>query len=76
MAYSVDRQSLSDKVYKGTYKPAYSMVPDGVPSHVDAFKDAFGAAPDKSKAADELKNAGRVDAGRAEHRVHDRPLRT
>ena len=76
MAYSVDRQSLSDQVYKGTYKPLYSMVPDGVPSHVDAFKDAFGAAPDKSKAADELKNAGLYDAGHAEHRVHHRPLRT
>ena len=58
MAYSVDRQTLSDKVYKGTYKPLYSMVPDGVPGHVDAFKDTFGAAPDKSKASDELKNAG------------------
>ena len=58
MAYSVDRQTLSDKVYKGTYKPLYSMVPDGVPGHVYAFKDTFGAAPDKSKASDELKNAG------------------
>ena len=45
-------------MYKGTFKPAYSMVPDGVPSHVDAFKDAYGSAPDKSKAADQLKNAG------------------
>jgi peptide/nickel transport system substrate-binding protein len=58
MAYSVDRQTLSDKVYKGTFKPAYSMVPDGVLDHTDAFKDAFGSAPDKSKASDELKNAG------------------
>jgi peptide/nickel transport system substrate-binding protein len=34
------------------------MVPDGVLSHVDAFKDACGSSPDKSKAADQLKNAG------------------
>ncbi len=44
MAYSIDRQTLSDKVYKGTFKPAYSMVPDGVLSHVDAFKDAYGSS--------------------------------
>lgn len=58
MAYSVDRQSISDKVFKGTYKPAYSMVADGLPGHIDSFKDEFGSAPDKSKAADELKQAG------------------
>ena len=27
IAYSVDRQALSDKVYKGTFKPAYSWCP-------------------------------------------------
>ncbi len=58
VAYSVDRQSISDKVYKGTYKPAYSMIPDGLPAHVDAFKDEFGASPDKAKAANELQQAG------------------
>jgi peptide/nickel transport system substrate-binding protein len=58
MAYSVDRQAISDKVYKGTFKPAYSMVPDGVPNHIDAFKDEFGASPDKAKAASELQQAG------------------
>jgi peptide/nickel transport system substrate-binding protein len=58
MAYSVDRQAISDKVYKGTYKPAYSMIPDGLPAHLDAFKDEFGASPDKAKAANELQKAG------------------
>jgi len=58
MAYSIDRQSISDKVYKGTYKPAYSMIPDGLPAHLDAFKDEFGASPDKAKAAAELQQAG------------------
>ncbi len=58
VAYSVDRQSISDKVYKGTYKPAYSMIPDGLPAHIDAFKDEFGASPDKAKAANELQQAG------------------
>lgn len=58
IAESVDRQALSDKVYKGTYTPAYSMIPDGLPGHLDAFKDEFGAAPDKSKAQTELQQAG------------------
>ncbi len=58
VAYSVDRQALSDKVYKGTYKPAFSMIPDGVTGHIDAFKDEFGAAPDKAKATAELQQAG------------------
>jgi peptide/nickel transport system substrate-binding protein len=58
VAYSVDRQSISDKVYKGTYKPAYSMIPDGLPGHIDAFKDQFGASPDKAKATSTLQQAG------------------
>ena len=58
MAYSVDRQAIADKVYKGTYKPAYSMIPDGMPAHLDAFKDEFGSTPDKAKAAAELQEAG------------------
>lgn len=58
IAESVDRQALSDKVYKGTYTPEYSMIPDGLPGHIDAFKDEFGAAPDKAKAQSELQQAG------------------
>jgi peptide/nickel transport system substrate-binding protein len=58
IAESVDRQSISDKVFKGTYTPAYSMIPEGLPGHIDAFKDEFGAAPDKAKAQSELQQAG------------------
>ena len=29
MAYSIDRQDLATNVYKGTYQPAYSMIPHG-----------------------------------------------
>ncbi len=58
VAYSVDRQAIADKVYKGTYSPLYSMVPDGLVGHQDIFKTAFGAAPDKAKAASELNGAG------------------
>ncbi len=58
VAYSVDRQSLASNIYQDTYTPVYSMVPDGLPGHIDAFKSEFGASPDKSKAASELSKAG------------------
>ena len=57
VAYSIDRKVLSDSIYQGTFTPAYSMVPDGLPSHVDAFKTEFGEKPDKAKAAAELSKA-------------------
>ncbi|MEP7021602.1 MAG: ABC transporter substrate-binding protein [Pseudonocardiales bacterium] len=58
MAYSVDRQAIADKVFKGTYQPAYSMVPNGIADASEAFKDAFGSAPDKAKAQAALQEAG------------------
>ncbi|MFN2563098.1 MAG: ABC transporter substrate-binding protein [Jatrophihabitans sp.] len=58
IAYSIDRQDLSTNVYKGTYRPAYSMVPQGIPFATEPFKSVFGAAPDKAKAASALKAAG------------------
>lgn len=58
VAYSVDRQSLATSIFQDTYTPLYSMVADGVPGHIDAFKTEFGAAPDKTKAAAELTKAG------------------
>ncbi len=57
IAYSVDRQSLATNIYQDTYTPVYSMVADGLPGHIDAFKTEFGAAPDKTKAAAELTKA-------------------
>jgi peptide/nickel transport system substrate-binding protein len=58
IAYSIDRQQIATKVFQDQYQPAYSMVPDGFPGHVDAFKDEFGASPDKTAAAKELSDAG------------------
>lgn len=58
VAYSVDRTSLATNIFQGTYTPLYSMIPDGLPGHIDAFKTAFGDAPDKAKAADALTKAG------------------
>lgn len=58
MAYSVDRQSLATDVYKGTYQPSYSMVPPGIKGATTPFKDVYGTAPDKAKAAQVLQQAG------------------
>jgi ABC-type transport system substrate-binding protein len=42
VAYTVDRQALADEVYKGTYTPLCSYVPDGVPGANQAVCDAYG----------------------------------
>jgi peptide/nickel transport system substrate-binding protein len=58
IAYSVDRNDLSTNVWKGTYQPAYSMVPQGINGATEPFKDVFGTAPNKAKAQSTLQAAG------------------
>ncbi|MEO7126633.1 MAG: ABC transporter substrate-binding protein [Nakamurella sp.] len=58
VAYSIDRQLVATQVYQDLYTPAYSMVPDGFPGHVDAFKTEFGATPNLDAAKKELTDAG------------------
>lgn len=58
MASSIDRDALSSKVYKGTYKPSYSQVPPGLPGANEAFKALYGAKPDVAKAKKFLTDAG------------------
>lgn len=58
IAYSVDRADLADNVYKGTYHPSYSMIPQGVADATEAFKAAYGDKPDKGKASSALSDAG------------------
>ncbi|WP_280272947.1 ABC transporter substrate-binding protein [Nocardia wallacei] len=58
VAASLDRDALSSAVYKGTYTPAYSSVPQGFPGAVEPFKDLYGAKPDKDRAAKFLADAG------------------
>jgi peptide/nickel transport system substrate-binding protein len=58
MAYSIDRQDLADNVFKGTYAPAYSMVPQGIGGATEPFKDHYGTSPDKDKAKQVLDSAG------------------
>jgi peptide/nickel transport system substrate-binding protein len=57
MASSVDREALSTQVYKDTFTPAYSMVPQGQEGATEPFKDLYGAGPDKAKAEKFLSDA-------------------
>ncbi|WP_306359536.1 ABC transporter substrate-binding protein [Nocardia sp. CC227C] len=58
IASSIDREALAANVYKGTYTPAYSSVPQGFPGAVEPFKEIYGAKPDKDAAARFLADAG------------------
>ncbi|MFI5780190.1 ABC transporter substrate-binding protein [Nocardia sp. NPDC051570] len=58
VASSVDRDALSSEVYKGSYQPAYSAVPQGMPGATTPFKDIYGAKPNKEQATKFLSDAG------------------
>ncbi len=61
VASLVDRQEIADQVYKGTYTPLYSFVPDGFTGATTVLKDLYGdgnGGPDATKAADILSAAG------------------
>lgn len=55
---SVDRQALSDNVYKGTFTPAWSVVPSGLDGANTAFQDVYGDTPNPDEAAAFLTEAG------------------
>jgi peptide/nickel transport system substrate-binding protein len=57
----IDRDALSDQVYKGTYTPLFSFVPEGFAGATESLKDMYGdgaGAPDAAKAAERLAAAG------------------
>ncbi|WP_062389672.1 ABC transporter substrate-binding protein [Demequina iriomotensis] len=57
----VDRDAISEQVYKGTYTPLYSYVPEGFAGATESLKDLYGdgaGAPDADKAAQTLADAG------------------
>jgi peptide/nickel transport system substrate-binding protein len=58
MAYSIDRQAIATKVYKDTYQPLYSMVPQGEAFATQPFKDVYGTTPNPTKAKSVLQAAG------------------
>lgn len=57
----VDRDALSEQVYKGTYTPLYSYVPAGLTGANEALKGLYGdgsGGPDADKAKAALEDAG------------------
>ncbi|MGW3916593.1 ABC transporter substrate-binding protein [Streptomyces sp. NPDC005070] len=60
VADSVDRAQLARQVYKNSYQPLYSSVPDGLTGATASFKSLYGdkkGGPDKAAAAARLKAA-------------------
>ncbi|OZG58238.1 peptide ABC transporter substrate-binding protein [Bifidobacterium tissieri] len=61
VAHLVDRTALANGVYKGTYTPLYSFIPDGLAGHDDTLKAAYGdgnGKPSVEKAKQVLEAAG------------------
>jgi peptide/nickel transport system substrate-binding protein len=58
IAYLMPRQTISTRVYHGFVKPLFSMVPTGLPGHIDAFASMYGRTPSVAKAKAVLKAAG------------------
>ena len=57
----VDRDAISEQVYKGTYTPLYSYVPEGFSGATEALKGLYGdgnGGPDAAKAKATLEAAG------------------
>jgi peptide/nickel transport system substrate-binding protein len=57
-AFSLDRQEIATQVYKDTYTPLYSYVPEGLPGAATPFKDLYGTKPDVAAATKALADAG------------------
>lgn len=61
MADLVDRDAIATQVYKGTYTPAYSYVPQGFPGATEPLKSMYGdgsGKPSADKAKKALADAG------------------
>jgi peptide/nickel transport system substrate-binding protein len=63
VASAVNRPPMLDKVFLGQNVPLYSMVPMGMWSHIDAFKQAFGDG-NIAKARELLKSRGYTEANK------------
>jgi peptide/nickel transport system substrate-binding protein len=60
-AHLLDREAIAEQVYKGTYTPLYSFVPDGLTGATTPLKDLYGdgqGGPDAAKAKEVLEAAG------------------
>jgi len=58
IASLMPREQIAKGVYHGFVQPLYSMVPAGLPGHVDAFAKLYGAKPNPAEAKKFLTDAG------------------
>lgn len=60
VASLIDRAAISEQVYKGTYTPLYSFVPDGFAGATEVLKDLYGdnGGPSVDQATQLLADAG------------------
>ncbi|HWR85320.1 MAG TPA: ABC transporter substrate-binding protein, partial [Rhodoglobus sp.] len=61
MAALIDREPIAEQVYRGTYTPLYSVVPEGFFGATEVLKDLYGdgeGGPDADQAAQILEAAG------------------
>jgi len=57
-AQVIDRDAIAKNAYEGTVTPLYSIVPPGFDGATEAFKEAYGAAPNVAAAKQTLTDAG------------------
>jgi peptide/nickel transport system substrate-binding protein len=61
IAHLIDRDAISEDVYKGTFTPLYSYIPEGLAGANESLKGLYGdgnGAPDPDKATEVLSAAG------------------
>ncbi len=61
MADSINRKNIAKQVYKNTYQPVYSFVPEGFAGQTQPLKKLYGdgqGGPDPARAKQRLKKAG------------------
>jgi len=58
LAAAVDRNKIAEIVFQGTVEPLYTMIPIGMWSHKDVFKERYGEGPNIELAQQLLQQAG------------------
>lgn len=58
IAAALNRSEIADRVFFNTMRPLYSLIPMGMWSHIDAFKEAYGEGPNLTLAVSLLRQAG------------------
>lgn len=58
VAATIDREELATQVYKGSFTPAYSAVPEGQLGAIESFAARYGEKPDIEAARKTLEDAG------------------